>query len=299
MTACSSLLLWAGLSYSGFSEPCPGCSWIFLKMEVALSLLDAWSLSEIFLSCAGLKIPLLWPLPYPFLWLWAEGYWGRPGAEVWQGWNEHRSHHTAPALMAHLEVSRPSPFKGRCQTFTDESYCFRHSPLATYYRLAQIMRKDFNVSIRKAKTMQYSYPVLSPSHILTISSALQHQGSQDRSTCQERIFSCIWIDLVFNFIAIPFLPPPFLSPACAWDRKGQMTLLPSLRSSQPRRELSLVLSLQLPWIRGSALALQPSLIALQHKWDLPRGQSQHLEARNHVSHPKLLVPIPEPGLSGK
>lgn len=147
--------------------------------------------------------------------------------------------------------------------------------------------------------MQYSHPVLSPSHILTISSALQHQGSQDRSTCQERIFSCIWIDLVFNFIAIPFLPIPFLPPACALrqERTNDPSALPKVFTAQ--KAVSLVLSLQLPWIRGSAVALQPSLIAVLHKRDPPRGQSQHLETRNHVSHPKLLVPIPELGLSGK
>lgn len=153
-------LLWAGLSYSRFLRA-------FSRLDLNTSkdgggtvspgpLIPKWNLpfscrfeDSLARTCDLCLILLRWP--------WAEGYWDHPGAAVRQGWHRAQEVVTAPALMAHLEVSHPSPFKGRWQkTSTDESYCFKHPPPPIHYRLAQTMRQDFKVSIIKTTTLNKS-----------------------------------------------------------------------------------------------------------------------------------------------
>lgn len=179
-------------------------------------------------------------------------------------------------------------------------YCFRHPLPATHYRLAQTMRQDFKVSILKVTTLRvktraiFTYTTFSKA-IFTSCSFTFSPLPVPCSIKVHRIgplvkkeFSLVF-ELIQCFISLlfPSHHPHSCLQVVPCDRNGQKTLLPSLRYSQPRRELSPAFSLQLPRFRGSEVALQPSLIALLHTWDLPRGQSQHLEARNHVSHPKL------------
>lgn len=116
-TSYSSLLLKAGLTYSRLlralsrlvlntSEDGRGTASLGPAPSVKSFLVPGWSF-----PCCN-----LWPLPCPFAVTLSRGTLGTIlGMQPEGAGNEHRRPYSGPALTVHLEVSHPSPFKGRCQ----------------------------------------------------------------------------------------------------------------------------------------------------------------------------------------